>query len=173
MTKHSIAVLSLLCATMSFSGCGRSQSFPPGMPKSYPAAITIIQDGQGLDGASVTLMPLDGSTWYASANTDAHGAAVLMTQGQYPGVVPGRYKILVTKRDTAPSTVVIPDPDIDPAGYSKALEQANKEVLESFDLIDPKYASVDAAPEEIEIIAGKNEKTIDVGKAVRIKTGRR
>jgi hypothetical protein len=153
------------------SGCNQNNDLPPNVPKLYPTTITVIQDGQGLGKASVTLMPLRGSgnTWYAGAQTNAQGVAVMMTQGQYNGTVPGKYKILVRKQETTPSTIVLPDPGKDSAGYAKALELRNKEVRESFNLIDLKYSSVDSTPEEIEIIADKNEKTVDVGKSVKIK----
>ncbi|MDR3197562.1 MAG: hypothetical protein LBU34_06785, partial [Planctomycetaceae bacterium] len=72
-------------------------------------------------------------------------------------------------QETAPSAIVLPDPDKDPAGYAKAMELINHEVRESFNLVDLKYSSVDSTPEEIEIIADKNEKTVDVGKSVKIK----
>jgi hypothetical protein len=170
MMKFPSVVFPFLCAIILMTGCGGS-NLPPDMPKPYPTTITITQDGQGLEDAAVTLLPQGGSTWYAGSRTNAQGAAQIMTQGQYPGAIPGKYKILVTKRYSDPSKITFPDPNVDPAGYTKAMEESakNVEVLNSYNLIDPKYASAEATPEEIEIVAGSNTKTIDVGKAVKIK----
>ncbi|MDR1383480.1 MAG: hypothetical protein LBJ67_06500 [Planctomycetaceae bacterium] len=148
-----------------FSGCGCT--LPSDLPKLYPTTIKIIQDGQELSDASVTIMPVDGSAWYASAKTDTQGNATLLTQGQYPGTATGKYKVTVSKREITQSKITIPDPNTDPTGHVKALEQANKEALE-FNLVDLKYSSANTTPEEIEITSAKNEKTIDVGKTVRI-----
>ncbi|MDR2171025.1 MAG: hypothetical protein LBP59_12855, partial [Planctomycetaceae bacterium] len=71
------------------------------------------------------------------------------------------------KREVTSAEVAIPDPNADPEGYSKALEKANA-TRQEFDLVDPIFAKVETAPEQIEITKGKNEKTIDVGKAVKI-----
>jgi hypothetical protein len=166
MTKKLfIVVIPIWCVTLIFSGCNRG--VPSDLPKTYPTSITVIQDGQGLSNATVMLHPTDGSQWYASAITDTNGVAELRTQGLYAGVVVGKYKILVSKREVNSSNVTIPDPQADPEGYSKALAKANSEMKE-FDLVDPKYAKPETTPEELEIIAGTNKKNIDIGKAVKI-----
>jgi hypothetical protein len=166
MTKKLfIVVIPIWFLLVIFSGCNRG--VPSDLPKTYPTSITVIQDGQGLANATVMLNPVDGSQWYASAITDTRGVAELRTQGQYAGVVVGKYKILVSKREVVSNNIAIPDPQTDPEGYSKALEKANS-VMKEFDLVDPKFATVETTPEEIEIIANKNQKNIDVGKAVKI-----
>ncbi|MDR2170163.1 MAG: carboxypeptidase-like regulatory domain-containing protein, partial [Planctomycetaceae bacterium] len=143
------------------------RNVPSDLPKTYFTAITVTQEGQKLANANVTLTPIDGGKWYASAITDPSGVAVLTTQGQYSGVAPGKYKILVTKREVTSAEIAIPDPNADPEGYSKALEKANA-TRQEFDLVDPIFVKVETTPEQIEITKGKNEKTIDVGKAVKI-----
>ncbi|MDR2642681.1 MAG: hypothetical protein LBC74_07795 [Planctomycetaceae bacterium] len=160
-----LLLLPFCCAIFIFSGC--NQEVPSDLPKTYPATITVIQDGQKLSGASVRLEPSDGGKWYASAITDASGVAILRANSQYSGVVTGKYKILISKRDATSNNITVPDPNTDPAGYSKALEEMNN-AKEEFDLVDPKYGEANTTPEEIEITTGKNEKNIDVGKAVKI-----
>lgn len=168
-TSIKIGALLAMVAVLSFSGCGGGEPLPEGMPNLQSAKITVTQDGKGLEGASVALIPADGSNFFGGGRTDANGVVVLRTQGKYDGMVPGKYKVTVTKRYTTPSSVTFPDPDTDPAGYNKALELSEKEKLDSFDLVDPKFAKPKDSPEEMEIVAGKNEKTIDVGAAVRVK----
>jgi hypothetical protein len=165
MKKIFVTLLPFCCAIIILSGCARN--VPSDLPTTYPATIKVVQDGQKLSGASVRLESSDGGKWYASAITDASGVATLRANGQYSGVVAGKYKIIISKRETASSNITVPDPNTDPAGYSKALEDMNN-ATEEFDVIDPKYGDAGTTPEEIEIKSGKNEKNIDVGKAVKI-----
>jgi hypothetical protein len=156
-----LLLLPFCCAIFILSGCHRD--VPSDLPKTYPATITVVQEGQKLSGASVRLESPDGGKWYASAITDASGVATLRAIGQYSGVVPGKYKILISKRDVASSNITVPDPNTDPAGYSKALEDMNN-ANEEFDLVDPKYGDASTTPEEIEITTGKNEKRLMLAK---------
>jgi len=159
-------VLALFC--FSLGGCGGEQ-LPDGMPKPYPTEITVLQGGSPLEGATVALMSADPSNpWSASATTDATGKANIKIQGRYVGAVPGKYHVLVTKSETDESKFVIPDATADPAGYAKYMNEGSGEVLNTYDLIDPKFNQLTANTETIEVVAGKNEKTIDVGAAVRI-----
>ena len=143
------------------------------MPKPYPAEITIIQDEKPLEGASIVLTPVDSSnTWYAGGLTEANGKAALQTLSRYDGVVPGKYYIRVSKRETDTNTdFTPPDPATDPQGYSKFIEESARRKVVSYDLIDPKYGRISPTAETIEVVAGKgkHEKTIDVGSAVRQK----
>jgi hypothetical protein len=176
MTKITIATRNLcfsvfLCSII--CGCGGSDPVPDDMPTPQETIIKVTSEGQPLDNASVTLIPADSSSrWYAGADTDSAGNAAIYTLSKYRGAVPGKYKITVVKRESTPSKIVVPDPAKDSAGYAKAVEAAAKEVREAFDLIDPKFGSAKTTTEEIEIVAGKNSKTIEVGKPVRIKIGK-
>ncbi|MDR2704928.1 MAG: hypothetical protein LBC02_04035 [Planctomycetaceae bacterium] len=170
-TTKNIVLLFFLCSVI--CGCGGSIPIPDDMPTPQETMIKVTSEGQPLNEASVTLMPVDASSrWYAGAVTDSAGNAVIYTQSKYRGAVPGKYKITVVKRETTPSSIVFPDPEKDPNGYANAVDAAAKEVRDSFDLIDPKLSSVNTTPEEIEIVTGKNNKIIEVGKPVRIKIGK-
>ena len=167
---HQNICAALVLAFFSFSlgGCG-GEKLPDGMPKLHPTVITVIQDGSPLEGAAVALISADPSnSWSSTGLTDAAGKAEVRVQGTYAGAVPGKYYILITKSETDPSKLVAPNPDTDPQGYSRYMEESAKEVLNSYSLIDAKYGRISADAETLEVIAGKNEKTVDVGAAVRI-----
>lgn len=73
--------------------------------------VLVWEDGTPIAGATITFMPMDPKGWNASGFTDVRGKFSLTTlQGQH-GVLPGDYKIIVTK-----STVIAG------AGSAKAAE---------------------------------------------------
>ena len=162
-------VILLLCLVLLLSGCA-AEGLPDGMPKPYPTVITIIQDDQPLEGASVVLVPMDPSnTWHAGASTDATGKAVLLTHVKYSGVVPGKYYIVVSKYEPAQrEAVVVPNQETDPEGYARYMETSVRDATGGgHDLVDPTFGK--ASPNvTIEVVAGNNEQTVDVGKAVRV-----
>ena len=171
-SKQRICGLLLLAfLSLYLSGCGKKQKLPDGMTDPYPTVITVIQDGKPLEGASIALIPSDASnSWNAGAVTDATGKASIKTLNKYEGVVEGKYRIVITKRESDKSKFTSPpDQQTDPQGYSKFLQDSAREKLDSYDLIDPKFGKLAADIELIDIVPGKNEKTIDVGEAVRIK----
>ena len=140
------------------------------MPTPYPTVISIIQDGQPLQGVSIALIPMESTnSWNAGGMTDATGKASLLTLTKYDGVVPGKYYVIVTKRESDVSKFEQPDPETDPEGYAKYMQESLKEQVPSYDLIDPKFSKISPTAETIDVVEGKNEKTIDVGKAVRQK----
>jgi hypothetical protein len=150
------------------SGCGK-QSLPEGMPKPYPTEIIVNQEGTPLKNASVVLLPADlNSLWNAYGLTNDSGVAKIATKGSYAGAVPGKYKIIITLVENEPSKLVKPDVS-DRAAYGKWLEESAQEKPASFDLVDTKYGDFQSTPEEIEIVAGSNTKTVEVGAPVRIK----
>ena len=140
------------------------------MPVPQPTVITVIQDDKPLESASIALIPMDPSnSWNAGAVTDATGKASLKTLTKYEGVVPGKYYILITKRELGQSKITPPDPETDPQGYAKYLQESSSAMEPSYDLVDLKFSKISPSTETIEVTAGTNEKTIDVGKAVRDK----
>ena len=167
------ALVLLTCFCLFLCGCPKKQKYPDDMPEPYPTVITIIQDGKPLEGASIVLASANGpNTWSASAVTDATGKASLKTLSKYDGVVPGKYHILISKRISDESKLTMPDPETDPQGYAKFMQESMREKLDTYDLIDPKFFRISADTETIEVVADKNkknEKTIDVGTAVRMK----
>ena len=162
-----LILLAIFCISM--NGC-KGQQLPDGMPKPYPTTITIIQDGKPLDNAAISLVPTAMGAWNAAGVTNASGKAQLKTLAKYDGVVPGKYYILVKKLEPHGSDegINIPDRETDPGGYAKFLQESAKSTHGGYDLVDPKFAKITPDSEIIEVVEGKNEKTIDVGKAVRI-----
>jgi hypothetical protein len=152
------------------NGCGGTK-LPDGIPKPYPVTITITQEGKGLEEVFVTLVsddPVIGQ-WTASGISDSSGKAVIHTWGKYPGVVPGKYNIVLLKREVQARYKNIPDPKVDREGYERATRQYPIQPKDTWDLIDPKYSDQNTTPETIEVLKKKNNRTIEVGAAVKIK----
>ena len=162
------AIILLACSCLYLGGCAGEQ-LPAGMPKPYPTTITIIQDGQPLEGASIALIPMDASnSWNAGGVTNASGNAALKTLTKYDGVVPGKYYVIIKKLSTEGTKKQAPDKETDPAGYAKFLAESAKDTFAGYDLVDPKFSKISPTAETIEVVEGKNEKSIDIGKAVKI-----
>jgi hypothetical protein len=151
----------VLSVCLSAVGCNTTR-LPEGMPKPYPVTITILQDGKALEGASVTMIPLDSaiSQWIAGGGTNASGEATIVTFGKYKGAVPGNYKVLISKiineRDESKRPA-----DINSQEFQKWYSGATVIQLVNLRFTD------DSTPEQMEVIKGKNKKTIDVGAEIR------
>jgi len=167
-TKSKCCIVVLLAyACVISGGCG-GEKLPPGMPKPYPVTITITQEGTPLEGASISLTPADSAnTWSAVGATDESGKAVIQTSGKYKGVVPGKYYVIVSKFEALENVVSLEGKEID-VKTEKGENKMKTKVLGGYDLIDLKFSKFSPNAETIEVQAGKNEKTIDVGPAVRI-----
>jgi hypothetical protein len=141
-----------------FSGC--NQNLPPGMPKLYPATITVFSDGQPLVGASVTIWAQDPAltSWWAGATTDTEGNAKLVTWGRYPGAAAGSYNITIEKTEIEASKLT--------GEYSeerRAEFEADAAGRKHYDLF-PDFSSLEKSTLKIEIKPGTNEEKVDVGK---------
>jgi len=163
----SIVVL-LLLFSVALLGCSNR---PSGMPALYPCKITVTQDGTPLADASVVLVNISdtekGQAWAPMGKTDSSGVAVMRTNAQYNGAAAGKYRIIVEKTETEPSKLG-PPPAADSTEYEAWSEKSANENLAQFALVEAVYSS-SKTPHEIDIEKGANDKTIDVGKAVRVK----
>jgi len=152
--------LAFMFAVLSLCGCGSNSSKPSDLPPLFPCAITITQDGKPLEGATVNLVPMEGtdSKYQASATTDADGKAVIKTYG-YDGSPAGKFRVCVWKTLTESGGKTID-------GYGEEVEAPGIE----YRLVDVKYFDAKTTPHEIEII-GKDTlpATFDVGKAIKEK----
>lgn len=167
MRKFALLTL-VLASVASVFGCGGPKK-PADLPELYPCKITIIQDGQPLEGASVSLNdPSNASRFVMGYQTDAKGVADLHTDGKYQGVPAGKYKVLVHK-------VYMPesDPNDVPPSDPEARKEYDKRMAElsaqQADTIDIKYRRPNTTPEEIEVTPSGAELTIDVGEKVHIR----
>ena len=160
--------IALFLGLLGLAGCG--PKVPPDLPKCYPCQISVIQAGAPLVDAAVTLQsPEVGQRWFPMGTTDQTGTAVMFTNGRYPGAPAGVYKVLVFKGTSEPSRFG-PSPPEDSPAYQTWLERTSHENLAEYIVVELQYNDAKQTPHEIEVKSkGKNEMTIDVGQAVKIR----
>ena len=146
MKSERIVFLSLLLGLV-MSGC--SQKLPEGMPKLYPCTVTFVQGAEPLQDATIDLLLQEGDTkWNISATTDEEGRAVFMTHGRYKGAPEGKYKVVITKRETGGKTA---------KGFTRV-----------YSLIDKKYTNPATTTLEVEVKEKMDDDTkIDLGAPVK------
>ena len=156
---------SLACFLL-FFGCN-NQKLPPGIPKLYPATVTIMQDGEPLAEAEIVIINTDPSTnWSAGGTTDKNGVVKLRTMGQYEGAPLGKYKVGVRKMEI-PDIVLPAERPSDPEGL-KEYQRLVKEINENtFILVEEKF-SIGETQLEVEITASNLNGTVDVSPAIRV-----
>ena len=158
-------ILSLTLALA--AGCQRAIEKPANLPQLFPLTVTVLQEGTPVPGAFVRLLPDDPAMpWSCGATTDAGGEAVIKTIGQYPGAPAGRYKVLISKLETPPTTGT----DLSNLSVSRkpaAPAPAPPAGTQSVNRIDPKFALPSATPLAIQVAEGQAEASFDVGAPVR------
>ena len=146
-----ILALALLAATVCcFASCSKPR--PDGLPPLVSCKITVTQDSQPLEGATVSLYS-DDVPWAVGGTSDASGVAVIYTHGQYAGAPKGSYVVTVTKQIVEQADVPL-SPSI--------MTQGGK----AYDLVEEQYGSKETTPLKLEV-SGKTSEKIDVGAAVR------
>jgi hypothetical protein len=102
-----IYVVVLLVCCLLFVGCGQS-----GLKGLKSCSGVVLKDGKPIDGVTVTFTPIstDAQARGASAETDANGKFQVKTL-QWDGVLPGKYKVTLSKRITEinPGQESVPD----------------------------------------------------------------
>jgi len=147
----------LFIAVLAFQiGCGNDPGRPQDLPKLYPVNITVTQEGNPLEGATVTLKSKEAVKYaVCSGTTNAAGVAVLLTYG-YAGAPLGQYAVMIDK-----------------TGVEGAKEAINEEGL-SYETGGAIYRYVDAqywlesTPLSIDVTEKGAKETFDVGKPVRV-----
>jgi hypothetical protein len=87
-------LLEVLVAALALGVCGCS-------PKTVKVVAVVTLDGQPVEGATVKLVPEEGSTGEpASGLTGKDGSCRLQTYSPGDGVVPGEYKVSVSKTES-------------------------------------------------------------------------
>ena len=157
----------LVPITLLFSGCGGEQ-LPPGIPKLYPATLTVMQDGAPLAGAEVIIINIDPAVnWPAGGVTDQNGVLRLRTMGRYDGAPAGTYKVSVSKKEIP--NIVLPSEVPDDPAERREFYRLVREIEENtFDLVDPKFG-LGRSELEVEITPSSFRVEVDVSPAVRIK----
>jgi hypothetical protein len=118
----------LLCA-----GCGGGAN----RPATTAVTLTITYKGQPVEGATVTLVPEQGSsTPVATALTDRSGVAKPRTFPEVGGVVPGSYTVTVRKTEAVGSVPEGQSLDDLPPGQGPTFKE----------LLPAKYASPSTSP---------------------------
>ena len=163
--KHNFTICFIALFFLLISGC--APRLPSDLPKLHPVRLVITQDGTLLEGATVQLLPQDPeSRWSAMGKTDSDGKVDFYTEGRYPGVPEGNYKVVVFKVFTEPSKYVGKErpADIDYGTWDKMI--ANERRV-SYHQVNPLYDSRQTTPLEL-TVGPKQEKDrmIDVGKAI-------
>jgi len=147
------------------TGCG--ERLPAGMPRLYPASITVTQEGTPLAGALVQLIPEDpaNAAWGPGGTTNQSGVVVLRTNGAYLGAPLGTYKVTVSKTEMEPH----PNPELR-GGSEEDLRRslAILRTLRTYSYVEPQYGSIRYTPLRIEITARERNYTIDAGRKIRV-----
>ena len=140
-----------LFAALAASLVGCSKPRPDGLPSLVPCSVTITQDSQPLEGATVAFES-DDMRWAIGGSTDANGEAKMFTHGTYPGAPEGTYKVTVVKQ------VVEADGSAETASSTPSAK--------AYNLVDAQFFKPDTTPLEI-TVKGKTKEAFDVGAAVR------
>jgi len=137
-------------------GCSK-QELPKGMPKLVPVTIELTQEKKPIADAEITFIPEESITnWFAGGMSDKTGRVVPKTHGKYPGLAPGKFKVIVVKSEIDSNETVK-----DPEGKFRPI---------IYRLVDPIYTTLETTPLELEIVDGGNKTfSFDLGPAVRIK----
>jgi len=149
------------------TGC--RENLPAGMPKLYPASVTVTQEGKPLAGALVQLIPEDSanSSWGPGGTTNTSGVVVLQTNGKYKGAPLGKYKVTVSKREKEPH----PNPELAGGPEFRRYVEIDKN-LKTYSYVEPQYGSIAKTPLSVEVTAREKTYTVDAGKAIKTEAKR-
>ena len=168
MRKAILSVLFAL-AVVTFCGCNRVEK-PADLPELYPCKISVIQDGQPLEGATVILADEASQLRFSVGGvTNAQGVVEVKTDGKFVGAPAGKFKVLISK-------VFVPEMDLgtppeDPvakAEYDKKVQEFNSQQA---DTVDTNYKSFGTTPASIEVTTAGAEASFDVGAKVNVSVG--
>ncbi len=157
MKKYLLLILCVLASVASF-GC-KDKSRPADLPEDMsPCFVTITQDGQPLEGATVNFEYTTPVKYTTSGITDAKGVAQMCTYG-YGGAQIGTAKVVVSKLVTE--------------GLVEAVDEGEESSMGSdFYVVDLKYGSVDTTDLEVTVDSKECKVTFEVGPAVHEPAGK-
>jgi len=150
----SLSVTLLLCA-----GCGGDGGRPADLPPLFPVNISIIQDGQPLEGATVTLIATTAGPYSrSSATTNEAGIARIRTHG-FVGVPAGEFAVAIEKQVIEGEREVF-DGD----------EVVGRVGGRAYNLVDTTFSTQATTTFSISVPAERRgaTETFDVGAAVRV-----
>jgi hypothetical protein len=160
--KYSVVGL-LLMVLVCISGCS-GEKRPDGLPTLYPAAsIKVVQDGQPLEDAIVSLRPDDKSMkWGVGGRTNAQGVAQLWTHGKYKGAPAGTFKVIVTKNVNAGEKEYLEAMNRNDTNAAEAIK------VQSFSCVEDKFGTESQTPLTVEITSSSKTLEVNAGPAVKI-----
>lgn len=170
--KNSFLLFAVFCSLIltCLSGCG--EKMPAGMPKLFPAQITLTyDDGKPVTDAMLILIADQGSsvgTWSHTGNTDEQGKAEIYTQGRYKGLPAATFKVTVVKeiREGTPN----PGEPVDAESakkYEDWKKSSNKEKV--YKVVEETYENAAKTPISVTVAPqGPNAFNLKVGKEVKI-----
>ena len=154
---------------LTLSGCGSDH--PKGMPKLYPATITVTyDDGSPAVGADVILFPENTAIiqWVYAGKTDEKGSAIMKTHGAYQGIPEGKYKVslqkLIIEGLASPGTPNMDNPE-SIKKYEEWKKSNNKE--KKSQCFEKKYTAFESSGLEITIAKQNEPIKIKAGKLVK------
>jgi len=105
-------------AVFALAGCGSNTN-----PAAVPVSGTVTVNNLPLAGATVTFIPTDGTPGFGgTGRTNAEGKYTLTgSRDDTPGVCPGKYKVVISKR-LMPDGTEVPADDRTPPFESPARE---------------------------------------------------
>ena len=168
MQKKFFALLGAIALT-AVVGCGGPKK-PADLPELYPVKVTVIQDGQPLEGASVMLNDPELKIRFTmGGKTDAKGVAVIKTDAQFAGAPVGKFKVTVSKEDIPelPADLQGPPPT-DPGELAEFNAKLAEHSGSACDTVDLQFKKMGSTPADIEVTTSGAETTVDVGEKVNI-----
>ena len=161
MLRSCFAVSALLLTLTFLTGC-TGEKKPDGFPPVYPTTIIVTQEGQPLAEATVLLCAESEALqkWSVAGQTDATGAANVITYGKFPGAPAGDFTVVVTKDVT------------EKFGEAKMVGgEMSQPPMKIYSVVDTIQTDQKTATNKVKVEKGKNEFKIDVGKKVKVLTG--
>lgn len=148
---RTIATLLSLAGFSVLLGCG-GESVPSDMAS---VSGTVTHNNEPVAEATVIFTPV-GGTSSAAGRTDEAGTFTL-TAGPEPGVEPGDYQVIVTKRESNDAEQVSEDhPDYDGSA------SVNRTQSKPTHLLPEKYANANSTPLKVTLTEGKNDVPLEL-----------
>ena len=164
MKKYLIPLL-LLLSLFCFSGCGGKKK-PSDLPPLYPVKITVIQDGNPLEGATVNLVADGQNVRFTTAGiTDKNGVATIKTDIDWAGVPAGKYKVCISKVVSPPSTPIDTSLSFEEQRNQAMANQATRSAGTK-SVVNSKFRRANTTDFTIEVAEPGTTETFDVGAAV-------
>ena len=158
---HYIPMVLVVVLLVTSIACNKKKK-PVDLPPLYIVKLTVIQDGNPLEGATVSLIADGVNVRFTTAGvTDKNGVASIKTDAEWPGVPAGKYKICIKK-------LVLPPED--PADASLSFEERKAKAGARSDqtksVVDSKFLRPRTTPLSIEVTEQGVTETMDVGAVV-------